>query len=76
MSQLPAPVRARVVALVARTLPEVSGLPAPLQAVASFAPAQRARMGNRRSSRALPTTTCGVGSRSPFPDRTRRRGPT
>ncbi|MEP9380990.1 NYN domain-containing protein [Nocardioides cheoyonin] len=45
ITDLPDPVRAKVVALVAGVLPEVVRLPAPLKRVASFAPARRAKAG-------------------------------
>ena len=43
--ELPEPVRARVVALTARVLPDVARLPAPLRKVAAFTPTRRARHG-------------------------------
>ncbi|HVX53476.1 NYN domain-containing protein [Nocardioides sp.] len=44
-TELPEPVRARVVALAASVLPEVPQLPASLRRVAAFAPARRAKAG-------------------------------
>lgn len=45
ITELPDPVRARAVALVATVLPEVVRLPPALKRVATFAPARRAKLG-------------------------------
>ncbi|CAI9419650.1 NYN domain-containing protein [Nocardioides sp. T2.26MG-1] len=53
LGELPEPVRARVVALTADTLPDVPRLPAAVRRVADFAPARRARLGGTAIAEAL-----------------------
>ncbi|MDN4160717.1 NYN domain-containing protein [Nocardioides abyssi] len=53
LAQLPEPVRARVVALTADTLPALGQLPPALRRVATFAPARRARLGATAIATAL-----------------------
>lgn len=50
---LPEPVRARVVALAADVLPQVTPLPPPLRKVSAFAPRRRARLGGGQIAAAL-----------------------
>lgn len=53
LAQLPEPVRARVVALVADVLPALGQLPPSLRRVATFAPARRAKLGATAITTAL-----------------------
>jgi predicted RNA-binding protein with PIN domain len=53
LTELPEPVRARVVALAADALPDVPKLPPSVRRVATFAPARRARLGGTAISEAL-----------------------
>lgn len=67
LADLPEPVRARVVALVATVLPQVPDLPASLRRVAAFAPARRARSGGTAIGAALdqdPDTAGGLRERA------------
>ena len=53
MAELPEPVRARVVALVAEVLPQVPELSAALRRIAAFAPTRRAKAGSTAIAAAL-----------------------
>lgn len=53
LAELPEPVRTRVVALTADTLPDVPKLPPAVRRVATFAPARRARLGGTAITDAL-----------------------
>jgi len=53
LAELPEPVRARIVTLVAAVLPKVPDLPPSLRRVAAFAPARRARSGGTAIATAL-----------------------
>lgn len=53
LTELPEPVRLRVVSLTAEVLPEVPRLPPPVRRVADFAPQRRARLGSSAITDAL-----------------------
>lgn len=53
VAELPEPVRARIIALVAEVLPQVPDIPAALRRVAAFAPVRRARAGGSAIAAAL-----------------------
>ena len=53
LTELPEPVRSRIVAMAAEALPDVPRLPPAVRRVASFAPARRARLGGTAIMEAL-----------------------